>query len=630
MNIRAEALPRSMLTLASVAIVVAALYLAKGVLVPLTLAVLLSFLLAPLCDAFERWHIHRVPAVVLTAVIAFSFLGLVAWVVTTQLTELAGKLPEYHENIKGKSQAIAERVGSALGEVTRTTDEISRISTAEPEPESAPRNERTYPVRLVGSAASPLQIMSGIFGTLLEVLGTAGIVIVFVIFFLIRREDLRDRFIRLVSQGQVTVTTQALEDAARRVSHYLGAQLAINVSFGIPVAVGLWLLGVPNALLWGLLATVLRFIPYIGPWVAAALPIALSLAISPGWTTPALTIGMFLILELFTNNVVEPWMYGARTGVSPVAVLVSAVFWTWLWGGVGLLLATPLTVCLVVIGKYVPQLSFLNVLLGDQPVFDMQTRVYQRLLAGDQEEAVELIEQELANRPLAEVYDSILLPALGLAERDRHRGDLDEWREQFIYRTIRDTVDELGEQDAARGANAASNATSNKKAGEGDSTTDAGSDRLVPSSSQVTIVCLPARDEADEIAATMLAQLLQQRGVRVQTVSETALASEMIEKAAEHGADLICVSAVPPSGTVHARYLCKRLLARFPDISIVVGLWHTKAPLDKARERIACGDSVSLVTSLAEAQEQIRRLIQPLVIQPMESDRQSSSVLRAS
>ena len=217
------------------------------------------------------------------------------------------------------------------------------------------------------------------FGTLLEVLGTTGIVIVLVVFFLVRREDLRDRFIHLVGKGHVTVTTQMLEDADTRVSRYLSMLFLVNVTFGISVGIGLYLIGVPNAILWGILAAALRFIPYIGPWIAAAMPIGLSMAISTGWVAPILTVGLFVVLELFSNNVLEPWLYGKNTGVSAVAVLVAAVFWTWLWGPVGLLLATPLTVCLLVVGKHVPQLSFLDILLGNEPVFEPKKRIYQRL-----------------------------------------------------------------------------------------------------------------------------------------------------------------------------------------------------------------------------------------------------------
>jgi methylmalonyl-CoA mutase cobalamin-binding subunit len=506
---------------------------------------------------------------------------------------------------------------------------------------------------VVSTASSPLRIIGGLFGTLLEILGTAGIVVVFVIFFLVRREDLRDRFIRLVGHGQMTVTTQALDDAARRVSQYLAMQLAINVSFGVPVAIGLWLIGVPNVLLWGLLATALRFIPYIGAWIAACMPIGLALAISPGWRVPLMAVGLFLALELLINNVVEPWLYGSRTGVSPVAVIVAALFWAWLWGGIGLVLATPLTACLVVIGKYVPGLSFLNVLLGDGPVFDPPTRVYQRLLASDHEEAMELVEEYLKTKPLVQLYDDVLTPALVLAEHDRHRGELDEQREQYVYATLKEMIDELGERHADGNEIASSAPTLNAR--ETDAEVPMASAPISGSQSsdersraehlsrhrsngkqacmasnesgavnrhggatnaERRVLCLPARDDADEIAATMLAQLLERQGWQAEAVSVTALASEMLERVAEREADVVCISATPPAAVTHARYLCKRLRARFPEARVVVGLWHGHYNLDKAKQRIACGDTVRVVTSFADAIEVAHVLMQNILLQP--------------
>ena len=443
------------------------------------------------------------------------------------------------------------------------------------------------------------------FGTVLEALGKTGIVIVLVVFFLVRRDDLRDRFIRLVGRGQVTLTTQAIDDATTRVSKYLIIQLLINVSFGVPIGIGLYLIGIPNALLWGLLATALRFIPYIGAWIAAAMPIALSLAISTGWRAPLLTVALFVVLELFISNVMEPWLYGKNTGVSPVAVLVAAVFWSWLWGPVGLLLATPLTVCLLVIGRHVPQLSFLDILLGNETVFDPKTRVYQRLLAGDQEEVTELIEGYLENMPLVELYDTILIPALAMAETHWHRGEISEDRQKYIFEILKDTVEELGDrQQEIQAKQAAAEA----KDANGEPEPVAPSDVALH-----CILCLPARDEADEIAGTMLAQLLAARGIVVQAVSVKALASEMVDLVEERQADVVCISAMPPAAATHARYLCKRLHGRFPETNLIVGLWNATIDLNKAKARIGCGATTHVVGTLAAAQEKIHSLLQPLL-----------------
>ena len=341
----------------------------------------------------------------------------------------------------------------------------------------------------------------------------AGIVVVLVIFFLVRREDLRDRFIRLTGKNQATVTTQMLGDAAARVSRYLSMLFLINTAFGVAVGLGLHLIGVPNAILWGIMAATLRFVPYIGPWIAAVAPTGLAMAISAGWLAPILTLGLFVVLELFCGNVLEPWLYGKGTGVSAVAVLVAAVFWTWLWGIVGLLLATPLTVCLLVIGKHVPQLSFLHVLLGNEPVFEPKRRVYQRLLAGDQEEAGELVDDDLESRPLVEVYDTLLIPALALAETDWHHGELDGARHDFILQSLKEMIHERAEDEEEVPAK--------EVIVEGN--------RVSACGWRPCILCLPARDEADEIAAMMLAQLLASGECLVQSVAFTATASEVMD-----------------------------------------------------------------------------------------------------
>src|SRR5688500_9052721 len=296
-----------MSTLASTAVVIAALYLAKSLLVPLTLAVLLSFLLMPVCDWLERMRLARIPAVLVTAILGFTMLGIVTWIAVVQMAHLAPKMPEYQSNIQAKLSSVNEYAAAALNKITKSAPgvgENSLLSQQTAEPQGT--NERPFSVRVISSPLSPMQVFGGMFGSLLEALGTIGIVIVLVVFFLIRREDLRDRFIHLAGKGHVTVTTQMMEDANTRVSRYLSMLLLVNMTFGISVGVGLYLIGVPSAILWGILATALRFIPYIGPWIAAAMPIALSLA-APGWMTPLLTVGLFVVLELLSNNILEPW-----------------------------------------------------------------------------------------------------------------------------------------------------------------------------------------------------------------------------------------------------------------------------------------------------------------------------------
>ena len=599
---------RSAWMLTAIGVFVAALYLAKGVLVPLTLAVLLTFLLNPVCEWLERRKLGRIPAVLVAATIGFAVLGIAAWTAVVQITELVPKLPEYQTNLHAKLDSVNAYASAALSKATETAQDIGQnLSPSAQTDEPQGTNAQPYSVRVISSPASPLQVMGGTFGPLLGFLGSAGIVMVLVVFFLIRRDDLRDRFIRLVGHGHVTVTTQMLEDAAARVSRYLSMQFLINFSFGAVVASGLYFIGVPNAILWGMLATTLRFIPYIGPWIAAAMPICLSMAISTSWVAPILTISRFVILELFINNVIEPWLYGKHTGVSAVAVLLAAVFWTWLWGIFGLLLATPLTVCLLVLGKHVPQLSFLDTLLGNEPVFEPKKRIYQRLLAGDQEEATELLEDFLEHRPAVEVYDEVLIPALASAETHWHRGELNEARHDFILQCLKEMIQEQVErQQEAQAKEPVDDAKT------ADRTIDL---TAAANASMPCILCLPARDEADGIAAMMLAQLVEMFGCRVAVVPFGDPVSAVIDLIEQCKPDVICISATPPTATTHARAVVRRLRRQFPEMPLVVGLWNSQGDLNKAKERIGGGKSTCIDPTLAAGQEQIRLLIQRLLPQ---------------
>ncbi len=591
--------------LTAIGVVVAALYLAKGVLVPLTLAVLLSFLLSPVCEWLERHKLGRIPAVLVAATLGFAVLGIASWTAVVQIAQLVPKLPEYQTNLHAKLDSVNAYASAALSKATRTAEGIGQnLSPSGPDDEPQGSAARPYSVRVLSSPASPLQVMGGTIGPVLEFLGSAGIVMVLVVFFLVRRDDLRDRFIRLVGNSHVTVTTQMLEDAATRVSRYLSMQFLINVSFGAAAAAGLYFIGVPNAILWGILTTTLRFIPYVGPCIAAAMPVSLSMAISTGWAAPILTIGLFAILELISNYVLEPWLYGKNTGVSAVAVLVAAVFWTWLWGVVGLLLATPLTVCLLVLGKHVPQLAFLDTLLGNEPVFEPKKRIYQRLLAGDQEEATELLEDLLEHQPAVEVYDQVLIPALALAETHWHRGELNEARHDFILESLREMIQEQAERQQERQAT---------ELGDGASTAAAsGGPAAAASESMPCILCLPARDEADGIAAMMLAQLGEILACRVAVVSVGEPVTAVIDLIELCKPDAIFISATPPTATIHARSVVRRLRRQFPEMPLVVGLWNAQGDLDKAKDRIGGGKSTWVVPTLKDGQEQIRLLIRRL------------------
>jgi predicted PurR-regulated permease PerM len=390
----------SFLTLALIA---AALYFGQDVLIPLALALLISFILTPLVQRLQAMRLGRVPAALLVVVLVFGGVGALAWTMGRQLVSFAETLPRYEQNIRTKVAFLRGGSSAAVRQVQQTVEHLREdLGIANPNPRSAPgpRVEgrsrgaapaAPVPVTLVEPPETPLTVLRTTLFPLLGPLGTAGLVIIFVIFMLIQREDLRDRLLRLLGEGRLNASTQALDEAAQRVSRYLLMQSLINTGTGTAVGIGLFFIGVPNALLWGLFAGVLRFIPYVGPWVAATLPTLISLAVFPGWEKPLLTIALFLLIELVSNNVVEPLVYGSETGISTLGILVSAVFWTWLWGAVGLLMATPLTVCLVVMGRYVPQLHFLDVLLGDQPPLPLEAQIYHRLLALDAEEVEVLL-----------------------------------------------------------------------------------------------------------------------------------------------------------------------------------------------------------------------------------------------
>jgi predicted PurR-regulated permease PerM len=584
--------------------------MARNVLVPLTLAALLSFLLTPVCDWLERRHLGRIPSVLLAVSLAFGTLCLVAWTSAVQMTNLVQDLPVYRDNIHAKIESVNHFAKAAVSKITSAveTEEIEEVKAAEVIRGPLGSEESPFSVKVVDPPTNPLEIFRGMFGTMVEVLGTAGIVVVLLIFFLIRREDLRDRFIHLVGKGNATITIPMLEDAAQRVSNYLSMLFIINVSFGASVSLGLFLIGVPNAMLWGILAAVLRFIPYIGPWIAAVMPIALAMAISPGWLVPLLTVGLFIVLELISNNVLEPWLYGKNTGVSTVAVLLAAIFWMWLWGPIGLLLATPLTVCLLVIGKHVPQLAFLDVLLGSDPVFEPHTRVYQRLLAGDTEEAAELLEEHLEEKPLVEVYDELLLPALDTAQRHLHRGELEPERHLFVLQSMGELLQDRADQFLERGKqDVVEESSSPEDESVAESKLSEDRDTVVPSDLKLReVLCIPARTDADEVAARMLTQVLNEQGYFAQNIKLETLTTEMLDLAAKTPADVICISAVSPVAVMHARHICKRLRVRFPRARIVVGLWELEGDLEKAIERIGCNAAV--VVSLAGALSKVLEL----------------------
>ena len=434
--------------------IVAALYFTREILVPLAFALTLTFVLTPAVIILERLRIGRVLSVILTVLASMAAAGCIAWVITNQLVDVANQLPSYRQNINAKIQAMRNPGKGPLARAAQSVKEIGqeliRSDTSATSPTASQTQKQKnsarvpgppMPVQVVPNGTNSLTDLRDLATPFLAPLGLTGIVIIFTIFMLIKREDLRNRLLRLVGLGQLNIMTQALDDAAQRVSRYLLMQFLVNASFGALFGTGLYFIGVPNPPLWGALAGLLRIVPYVGTMVAAALPIILSLAVFDSWLPPLLVFVLFASLELIIGNLVEPWLYGTHTGISSLALLVTTVFWTVLWGPAGLILSTPLTVCVVVLGRYFPQLSFLHILLGDDIVLEAEAQLYQRLLARDQAEARGIVDAFLKEASLIELYDSVLIPALSLAEQDRHNGMIDAAHEEFLFLSINEMID---------------------------------------------------------------------------------------------------------------------------------------------------------------------------------------------
>lgn len=520
-------------TLLSACLVTAILFLGKAFLIPLALAILIAFLLTPVVSRLQAAGLPCIPAVITVAVIAFGAIGAGGYVVATQLSDLSRSIPAYQENFRKK---VVEPLSKVSAGVSKIQKELDKPTANTPEKTA---EEKPLPVEVVSGKMSMFAVIRDILAPILAPFGTAAIVIVLVLFLLIERQDLRDRFIHLVGRGRLNVTTQAIDDAASRVSRYLGAQLVVNVTYGIPIGIGLYFIGVPNAVLWGLLAIVLRFIPYLGPWIAASFPILLSIAVSPDWTAPIATIALFIVVELISNNAVEPWLYGSSTGLSPTAIVVSAIFWTWLWGTGGLLLATPLTVCLAVLGKYVPQLAFLDIMLGDRPPIAPESRFYQRLLAGDETELYEMVEDYADRDALPELFDKVILPALHLADEDFANGNLTPEEQKDLHHYLHDalaTIDGFRFESEEEGA---------------------------------AVVVVPMRSQGDALAGAMLAHLVRVRGVTCSLLSPRRLASEVHATMQKSPEALVCASTFSLTGARLAISLFKRLGER----SSILGYW---------------------------------------------------------
>jgi predicted PurR-regulated permease PerM/CheY-like chemotaxis protein len=610
-----------MLLVSSVAILWILSWL-QTILVPIALAILLTFLLSPVVSMLRGAGIPRVFAVTFVVSVGFSLIVGVGWMLARQMTSLVDAFPHYEKNLNAKLAAFHPAEDGFVNKVQRIVGrmgrQFERSAGARAPISERKRSDRPLAVEIVeNDSLFRIPLLWSALGPVMEPIAAVGFAFVLVIFMLIRREDLRDRVISIVGRGRLTLTTKALDEAGERISRFLLLQLIVNGSYGLAVAGGLFAIGVPYALLWGFVAAVFRYIPYIGAWIAALLPISLSLLISEDWSAPILVLALFLTLELISNTLVEPWLYGRGIGISETATLIMIAFWTWLWGPIGLMLATPLTVCLVVLGKYVPFLSVFDTLLGDQPALEPHIVFYQRLLARDQDEATEIAEAHLQERTLTATYDSLLVPALINARRDMEREVLSEDERLGIVRTAREVAEELVIVNDSR--------VQESQIAE-DPKTAASHTRPA-----MRILGIPARDESDELGLSLLSEVLGRADYQVIVVKHGLLAADAISLVLEEQPTVVCVAAMPPGGSAQARLLCMRLRARFPDLKIVVGRWGYGGDAQSTREKLLTAGADFVGTSLDETGDQLAslRALLPAVSEPEEATINSRTEQRA-
>jgi predicted PurR-regulated permease PerM len=559
-----------------IVLVVAVLYWAQAVLVPVFLAILLTFVLTPPAVWLQR-RIGRIPAVLTVVVVVFTSLALAGYGVYRQMESLGNALPTYRANIRAKVHDIrGVQSGGSVQKLERTIEQLKGdLGTPSP-----PAGTVAKPVVVSTEQVAAVSAIAWL-GPVLEPLGTAAFVITLVLFMLLEREDLRDRLLRLFGHGHLAVTTKAMEEASTRVSRQLLLQTLVNVIYGVLSMTGLYLFGVPFPLFWGAVGAALRFIPYLGPIAAAGGPILLSLAALPGWTRPLEVAGFYVALEVFTNLVLETALYAGAAGVSQVALLVAVAFWTWLWGPLGLLMATPLTVVLVVIGKHVPTLEVLGTLLSDAPALSSDTSFYQRLLARDQAEAADLVDRFVASEPTSNVYDSMMVPALNYAERDRLESRLSPEEEAAVIETTRELLETLGEQPAAA---------------------------VAETGTRLRVLGYATNGAADELALRMLGQLMVGFPIALEITSTRLLTSELRARVEEGGYDALCVADLPPSAPSKTRYLVKKVHAALPDLPIAVGRWAPPELSDDTSQALVDAGASHVAATLLDTRKYLAEL----------------------
>ena len=578
-------------------LIVLLLNVGREILEPLVIAALLAFILSPLIRRLRQWGVWRVPSVVLTVLFALGVLSALGAIIALQVTQLAEDLPTYETNLRTKIRALGagKLTSGALERATGTLKDLQEeITKASPPTSSATQKPLLVEVRQ--PEARGLESIANLVRPLLSPLAMTALVVLFLIFILLQREDIRDRFLRLAGTADLQRSTAALDDAGSRLSRFFLMQTLLNAGFGLVIAIGLWVIGVPNAVLWGIFAGLMRFVPFIGGIIAAFFPIALAAAVDPGWSMVLATAGLFLVAEPIAGHVIEPLLYGQHTGLSPVAIVISTLFWTLLWGPVGLLLATPLTVCLVVLGTHIEALQFIEVLLGDEPALEPQERFYQRLLAGDDTEAADMSERQLKKQRLSAYYDAVAMPALALGQTDAAHGKLSHEKQLEICDTVEEVVEDLSDYE-------------DQDPDDSDETR-ASVASLAPGSLtgawqvEYPVLCVASRSPLDQAASVMLAQLLDKHGLPARVQPFTDVASARSFKVDAPDAPLVCISYFGSAGNpAHVRYVIRRLRRVMPNARFLAGFWMLLGEDDKAEEwRTAVGADL-VATSLSQTLE---------------------------
>lgn len=567
-------------TLLLTVVIICGLYITQTILIPLALATLVTFLLYPLVIALERW-IGRVIAIFFVVFIVLSSAGIIGYILTSQFIAALNDLPKYQANIHSKLRAIRLPQEGVFSRIAAAFESIKDEVLGQDEADG--REQRSLPLQVIEkkSDSSFFNNFTFFFGSAFSTILTLALVLLLSTAMLLNYENLRSRIIRLIGQQQIGTTTRVMDDASQRISHYLFMQLIINIIYSVLIAVGLFYLDIPNAALWGAMAGVLRFIPYIGPVVGAIMPVVLSLVVSAGWNTPLLAISLFVFMELIFSNVVEPWYYGAGTGISSMALIFGAVFWTWLWGGLGLALSTPLTVCMVVVGRHVPKLQFFNILFSDEDALSLDQECYHRLLGEDYYEALKLSENYLKDHSLVSLYDDVLIAVISDTEWDQRQETLEVEQKALVFQNIRDLVADLV---------------------DGTKEIESSDVAIALPVPREKIVCLAARAERDELAGLMLGQLLSKQGWQVENFSAERDIKKVADFLQSTVVGIVIISVIPPSTIFHARYLCAKLRQRFSQLKIIVGLWGRSGKNNEEEiQQLQASGADEVVVSLAGA-----------------------------